>query len=184
MTIDHSGAVAKLTKNKRFGNSPKDIAEWFCQRSPETDKLSVQAHVLLNRVYMQISAKNEVGKESHYTSGRFNVLRLLDRAGEQGLLMTEIAASLSISITNLPRLMDDLVARKLIVRVRDQADGRKRWAQLTPQGRKVLEEEVPRAGRSISKAWESLGKGEKQQLIDLLGQLVEDFQDQTNRHWT
>ena len=45
------------------GNSAQDISDWFLKHAPDVDPLSVQSHVLLNRVYMQISAKNEVGKE-------------------------------------------------------------------------------------------------------------------------
>jgi len=96
-----------LTKlnTKVSGNSPAEVADWYARHSPEVDRLGIEANVLLNRVYMQIAAKNEVGKESLFTSGRFNVLSLLDRAGSRGLLMSEIAAGISISITNLPKLM-------------------------------------------------------------------------------
>ncbi|HWC31380.1 MAG TPA: MarR family winged helix-turn-helix transcriptional regulator, partial [Dehalococcoidia bacterium] len=83
-----------------------------------------------------------------------------------------IAAGINISITNLPKLMDDLAARKLITRIRDKEDGRKRWAQLTPQGRGLMEREIPRAAQSITTAWESLGDKEKQQLIDVLETLL------------
>jgi hypothetical protein len=54
-------------KQKQFGlsgNSAQDISDWFLKHAPDVDPLSLQSHVLLNRVYMQISAKNEVGKES------------------------------------------------------------------------------------------------------------------------
>ena len=169
--------------SKLSGNSPEDIANWYAEHTPDVDRLSIEAHVLLNRVYMQISARNEVGKESLFTSGRFNVLSLLDRAGERGLLMSEVAAGISISITNLPKLMDDLVARKLITRTRDAEDGRKRWAHLTAAGRELLEKETPRAAQSIKSAWESLSTEEKQMLVDLFTKLVEDFPDHSSRHW-
>jgi DNA-binding MarR family transcriptional regulator len=130
---------------------------------------------------MGIEARNEVGKESDYTSGRFNVLSLLHRAGKQGLLMTEIAAGINISITNLPKLMDDLVARKLITRVRDMEDGRKRWAQLTPQGRKLMQQEIPRAALRSPRR-ESFGQEDKQQLIELLEKLLEGLPHRSNGH--
>jgi DNA-binding MarR family transcriptional regulator len=122
-------------------------------------------------MYLHVSTENEVGKESDFSSGRFNVLRLLDQAGERGLLMTEVASGLNMSITNLPKLMDDLADRKLITRVRDKDDGRRRWARLTPDGKKLLGELVPRASRSIRKAWSPLGKREIKQLIDLLARV-------------
>jgi len=175
-----------LTKlnTKVSGNSPAEVADWYARHSPEVDRLGIEANVLLNRVYMQIAAKNEVGKESLFTSGRFNVLSLLDRAGSRGLLMSEIAAGISISITNLPKLMDDLVARKLITRTRDPEDGRKRWAHLTKQGKELLKKEVPRAADSITAAWSQLSSEDKQMLVDLFTKLVEDFPDHSSRHWT
>jgi DNA-binding MarR family transcriptional regulator len=129
---------------------------------------------------MQIEARNEVGKESDYTSGRFNVLSLLHRAGKKGLLMTEIAAGINVSITNLPKLMDDLAARGLITRVRDKEDGRKRWARLSPQGYRLMQEEIPRAGASITKAWGSFSREDKQQLIDLLEKLLGGLPEQSS----
>jgi DNA-binding MarR family transcriptional regulator len=156
-----------------FGHeSAQEITEWYMRHSTDADPLSIRAHILLRRAFLKIEARNEVGKESDYTSGRFNVLSLLYRAGKRGLLMTEIAAGINISITNLPKLMDDLAARKLITRIRDKEDGRKRWAQLTPQGRGLMEREIPRAAQSITTAWESLGDKEKQQLIDVLETLL------------
>jgi MarR family transcriptional regulator, 2-MHQ and catechol-resistance regulon repressor len=169
-------------RSKASGFSAKEISQWYMQHSPDSDQLSIRAHVLLRRAYLQIEARNEVGKESDYTSGRFNVLSLLYRAGKQGLLMTEIAAGINISITNLPKLMDDLAARKLIVRVRDEEDGRKRWARLTPQGRKLMQQEIPRAATSITKAWESFGKGDKRQLIDMLEKLLAGLPERSNGH--
>jgi DNA-binding MarR family transcriptional regulator len=150
------------------------------QHSTEADALSIRAHILLRRAFMQIEARNEVGKESDYTSGRFNVLSLLYRAGKRGLLMTEIASGINISITNLPKLMDDLASRKLITRERDKEDGRKRWAKLTPLGRSLMESEIPRAAQSITKAWELLGDKEKQQLVDVLETLLEGLAEPLN----
>jgi DNA-binding MarR family transcriptional regulator len=172
-----------MTQNaKAHSYSAQKVADWYKQNAPETDPLSIWVHVLLRRAFMGIEARNEVGKESDYTSGRFNVLSLLHRAGKQGLLMTEIAAGINISITNLPKLMDDLVARKLITRVRDMEDGRKRWAQLTPQGRKLMQQEIPRAAASIAKAWESFGQEDKQHLIELLEKLLEGLPQRSNGH--
>jgi DNA-binding MarR family transcriptional regulator len=181
---DLSKQSGKQKQNGLFGNSPQDISDWFLKHASDVDPLSVQSHVLLNRVYMQISAKNEVGKEKPYTTGWFNVLSQLDRAGDRGLLMTEVAAGINISITNLPKLMDNLEAHQLITRTRDSEDGRKRWAHLTPLGKEWLEAEVPRAGRSITQAWESLPNRDKRRLINLFAKLVEGFPDHTNRHWT
>ena len=81
-SLKHSGTHKQ---NGLFGNSPQDISDWFLKHAPEVDPLSLQSHVLLNRVYMQIAAKNEVAKEKPYASGWFNVLSQLDRAGKRGL---------------------------------------------------------------------------------------------------
>jgi DNA-binding MarR family transcriptional regulator len=94
--------------------------------------------------------------------------------------MTEIASGINISITNLPKLMDDLASRKLITRERDKEDGRKRWAKLTPLGRSLMESEIPRAAQSITKAWELLGDKEKQQLVDVLETLLEGLAEPLN----
>lgn len=182
MVRNSANSEAKTQNAKPFSHYAKDVSDWYLRFVPEADPLSIRAHVLLRRAYLQIEARNEVGKESDYTSGRFNVMSLLHRAGKQGLLMTEIAAGINISITNLPKLMDDLAARKLITRVRDEQDGRKRWARLTPQGRKLMRQEMPRAATSIAKAWESLAHQDKQQLSDLLEKLIEGLPEVSNGH--
>jgi DNA-binding MarR family transcriptional regulator len=61
-------------------------------------------------------------------------------------------------------------------------DGRKRWAQLTPQGRKMMQQEIPRAAASIAKAWEWFGQEDKQQLMELLEKLLEGLPQRSNGH--
>jgi DNA-binding MarR family transcriptional regulator len=180
VTIVSSKSRVKTQDSKALRYSAGEVSDWYEQHAPGSDPLSIRAHVLLRRAYLQIEARNEVGKESDYTSGRFNVLSLLHRAGKQGLLMTEIAAGINISITNLPKLMDDLAGRGLITRVRDKEDGRKRWARLSPQGYRLMEQEIPRAADSIMKAWESVSGENKRLLIDVLEKLLGGLPEQSN----
>jgi len=69
---------------------------------------------------------------------QYNVLRILRRAGRDGLPCGEIAARMITRDPDVTRLLDRLQARSLIARARDTGDRRVVAARILPAGLRLL----------------------------------------------
>ena len=69
---------------------------------------------------------------------QYNVLRILRGAGENGLPTLEISSRMLSRSPNITRLLDRLIAKKLVRRSRPKEDRRVVIASLTPQGLELL----------------------------------------------
>src|SRR5262245_886645 len=73
----------------------------------------------------------------------YEVLVLLDEAGEGGIRMSELAQRLLLSPSGLTRRIDGLDKRRLVRRDACPSDRRVFYAVLTPLGRTKLEQAAP-----------------------------------------
>jgi DNA-binding MarR family transcriptional regulator len=73
------------------------------------------------------------------TLSQYRVLRVLRRAGEEGLACREIAERLVPRDPDVTRLLDRLETRGLVTRRRDRPDRRVVRTRLTEEGLRVLE---------------------------------------------
>jgi DNA-binding MarR family transcriptional regulator len=64
--------------------------------------------------------------------------------------------------------VDGLVKEGLVRRAAHIQDKRKRWAQLTANGAKAFEGEMPLVGSVVVKLWSTLTEEDKKQLITIL----------------
>src|SRR3990167_8528526 len=130
--------------------SVHDLAAWYHERWPDTEQLAFEAQILMLRA-----------SQKRFNSVRYNVLRLLYKADGRRLLMSEIGQGLSVSPTNITKLVNDLVHEGLVKRAPDPEDKRKRWAELTATGAERFEAELPLIAGLVQKLWECLDPEEK-----------------------
>lgn len=77
--------------------------------------------------------------EYDITLQQYNILRILNGAGDQGLPTLEIHARLIEKNAGITRLLDRLEARKLICRERQSDDRRRHMCRITKAGEELLE---------------------------------------------
>lgn len=77
--------------------------------------------------------------EHDITVQQYNILRILNGAGSQGLPTLEIHSRLIERNAGITRLLDRLEAKKLIVRERLSADRRRHMCRITETGEALLE---------------------------------------------
>jgi len=89
--------------------------------------------------------------------GDYQLLAMLSDAPEHRMKMCDLADTLRLSRGGLTRRMEGVVAAKFVERVRDEADGRAVFAQLTSKGYAFLKKIAPHHVKSV-----------RSQMIDLL----------------
>ena len=100
--------------------------------------------VALGRVVSQgLHRAEQVLKPYGLTTTQYNVLRILNGAGPDGLCGTEIGRRLLSQVPDVTRLLDRMVEAELIARERDPDNRRFVTARLTEAGRAKLREATP-----------------------------------------
>lgn len=100
--------------------------------------------VALGRAVNQgLHRAEQVLKPHGLTTTQYNVLRILNGAGPEGLCGTEIGRRLLSQVPDVTRLLDRVEDAGLIVRVREPSNRRYVTARLTDAGRAKLLETTP-----------------------------------------
>ncbi len=107
-------------------------------------------NVLYTAWYIKTITSREL-KEFGLTPEQFNVLRILKGKHPEGVCVKDIAERMLEKSSNVPRIMDRLVLKKLVVTAKANDDGRKTQVQLTKAGLLVLAE----ANREINKLYKN-----------------------------
>jgi DNA-binding MarR family transcriptional regulator len=103
----------------------------------------------------------------------YDVLLELNAAADGRLRMQELADRVVLSRTRVSRLVDEMVIDNLVVKVRDDADRRVVWAQITDVGRKSFRQTAPRYLRGIEQHFSShLTNTERKVLATALGKVT------------
>ena len=147
-----------------------ELAAWYCENAFLKDALAMEAN------WMAVRTGNVVldagrPSDSRMTMARYSVLQDLCRSQERRLSMTEISRSLKVTMTNVTKLIEGLVGLGLVERIEDEADKRKTWACLTPEGEQVMKDLLPETARKVEQTWSCLTAQEKRQLIHLLSKV-------------
>ncbi|HMS59784.1 MAG TPA: MarR family transcriptional regulator, partial [Tepidiformaceae bacterium] len=87
--------------------------------------------------------EEELERERDLPLSWYDVLVQLEEARGSRLRMTELAAAVLLSKSGLTRLVDRMCTAGLVNRSADAEDRRGRWVQLTPAGRKRLQDAAP-----------------------------------------
>jgi MarR family 2-MHQ and catechol resistance regulon transcriptional repressor len=126
---------------------------------------------MLIRAYAALKVDTPFEPRSGLSKARYSILRLLYTAEANRMLMTDIVQDMSVSPTNVTKLVDGLEADALVKRVDDPHDKRKVWVELMAKGRDVVEEAFPNVARHVGSLWVGLTVEEKKVLIHLLSKL-------------
>ncbi len=103
---------------------------------------SLEEEVFLNlqrTAYLLKIENDEILRAQDLSSAQYNVLRILRGAGDSGLTCSEISERMLTNDSDMTRLLDRLMQRKLINRTRDKHDKRAISSKITVAGLKILE---------------------------------------------
>ena len=106
------------------------------------------------------------------TPDQYNVLRILRGVHPDGHPRHEIARRMIHRAPDVTRMLDRLVNRKLITRVRDPGDARLSVARITPAGLALLRRIDPEVEEAQRKATAMLSPAERKELARLCDRLV------------
>lgn len=110
--------------------------------------------------------------EAHgITRDQYEVLRLLKRAGPEGLPRGAVSEMLPSRAPDVTRLLDRLVRRSLVARSRNGSDRRQRVSTLTPDGHALLDRLGPELDAVMERFAAPLPRRNLRRLGRLLGSL-------------
>lgn len=95
----------------------------------------------LNILYTAYWLRTDVGqaiKENDLTSEQFNVLRILRGKDPEAMCVKDIGSRMIEKSSNVPRIIDRLVAKSLVKRYPSTEDKRETLIQLTDTGKATL----------------------------------------------
>jgi DNA-binding MarR family transcriptional regulator len=121
-------------RSKRMPNIYEEIKQNKPQRSPgQMAVITIfrTADVLRHAVERSLSAFG-------LSNEQYNVLRILRGAGENGLPTLEISGRMLSRSPNITRMLDKLIAKKLVRRTRPKEDRRVVIVSVTTQGLELL----------------------------------------------
>ncbi len=151
-------------------SSIRDLAEWY--GAEKGDVADFEAHLLLLKAHSMIVSSAQRGRRTLLGVERFALLRLLYRAPKRRMQMTEIGRALGVSPTSITKLVNRLIALKLVERTPHESDKRRAWVTITDKGIALVEENLPSARATTRKRWKGLTLEEKRTLADLLTKLL------------
>jgi len=102
------------------------------------------------------------------TLQQYNVLQILEGAGQDGLPTLEVAARLIDEAPGVTRLMDRLEAKAFIRRQRCPQDRRQHLCWLTGDGAELLGRLTPAIAAALERTFSRLDRHKRQQLIAIL----------------
>jgi MarR family transcriptional repressor of emrRAB len=109
------------------------------------------------------------------TESSFHVLCLL-MANERGQgSPSELSDLVGTSRANMTRILDQLIADKLVLRSSETRDARRAIIQITPRGRSRAEAAMPRLADPLRAAFSDLDRDEFAQLEALLRKAIKSF---------
>jgi DNA-binding MarR family transcriptional regulator len=137
--------------------------------SGQADETVVSVLVAADHLDQQLSA---VLAERGLTGDQYNVLRILRGAHPGGHPRHEIARRMIHRAPDVTRMLDRLVKRRLITRVRDPKDARLSVARVSPAGLALLKRIDPEVEEVQRQATAMLSAAERRELIRLCERLV------------
>ena len=114
----------------------------YLQKRLLTEKFDSVAHETILNIWVtaaHLRAQfDEVFDDADLTLTQYNVLRILNGAYPDGYCRADLTRRMLDRAPDLTRLIDRLVKRGLVQRVRSEKDGRQSVARITPRGRHLL----------------------------------------------
>jgi DNA-binding MarR family transcriptional regulator len=106
-------------------------------------------------------------------------MRIIENLGKRGLMMmSELAEHSTLSLSTVTGIVDSLVAKNLVSRVRSDADRRVVRVELTSEGRKMYDISLEFRLKLVRSMLTSLNKNEQDQFMSLFRKIAEKVQSQ------
>lgn len=109
----------------------------------KTNKFNDEVHkATLNILYTSYWMRDNVSstmKEIGITSEQFNILRILKGKHPEAMCVKDIASRMIEKSSNVPRILDRLVAKELVMRTTSKEDKRETIISLTDAGIQTLQ---------------------------------------------
>lgn len=121
-------------------------------------------HTLIRRFYLRPSMN---GAGSGLSSSEFFALDLVGRNGK--CTMTELAKGCGLMLSSMTGVVDRLVDKAYVDRVRDEEDRRRVWVELSKKGQKSYQELLEAEMEMIISIMDSLEPEEQDMLLRVLG---------------
>lgn len=135
------------------------------------------ARAFLNVMFTGVWLQQRVGqnlKPFDITEPQYNVLRILRGQNGKAMNLYEIQDRMIQKMSNVSRLIDKLVAKKLVTRKESKENRRRVDIAITQKGLELLEEAEPLISPLYKKISTNLTKEQAKQLGDLLDLLRND----------
>ena len=127
----------------------------------------LKLYVVLSRASEALHAHTKADIESHgLTQTEFAILEALYHKGR--LILGDLQKKILVSSGGVTFLVDKLEKRGLVARADCIEDRRARWADLTPEGRKLIGNMFPKHAEVIRRAMSGLGLADQRKAIALL----------------
>ncbi len=129
--------------------------------------------VSVNLLYTTYWLKNQISKEMKskgLTFEQFNIMRILKGSHPENMCIKDIADRMIEKNSNVPRIIDRLVIKKLVRRSTSKVDKRETLVTITEKGMEVLEEAGKLANHLTSEVI-GLSEEDAQTLNELLEKL-------------
>lgn len=137
---------------------------------PRDQAVLVRLVKLLHRLFNDRA--NELLRGHGLNHAEYNVLIMLDGSPE-GMTAGELAEATSEKPANTTRLVDQLVAKGLVLRQPCEQDRRRLRLQLSAQGEALIEQVMPAIAAQLQRLFAGMPDGALGQLESLLLQLAE-----------
>ena len=120
---------------RQLGNEPVELAEALIDVLRGMHRLMRQPHPVSDQQHPGYVA-NRGGHSQPEKPGQFKLLMILTKRGR--LAMQELAAALDVAPPTVTAMVKRLLEQGYVERVRDDADWRTVWVELTDQGREAV----------------------------------------------
>ena len=128
--------------------------------------------MMLFRTYAAyFTALSSMYEELGITHARFNMLRWLLHAEGHRLTMSELGARLEASVPNVARMVQALEGEGWVRRYQSKEDRRAVYAELTPEGTRLIRALLPKANQLWKELQSGLTREEQEVLSHLLAKL-------------
>ncbi len=116
-----------------------------------------------------MSPIREMLSETGITEQQWRVLRVLSEYGRMDT--KSLADRSSLLFPSLTRIIATMRKKGLVTQMRDDIDRRRQFIEITPDGKRIIDERTPHAAQIVAGFKETLGEQNYETLLDLLAML-------------
>ena len=149
----------------------RTLQEEIHQTKPFSTKIGEALLSIMRTATVLEHQQNEALRPHGITNTQYNVLRILQGAGKDGLCGKAIADRLISKVPDVSRLLDRMDDMELVSRERDTSDRRHVTARISQKGRRLLTQATPDLETIARKHFKRLDPRAVTSLIDTLAEI-------------